>query len=631
MPEQRRNDEPARSVSRHDSKPGGKDVRLKFQIAVLGLAGIWWLALPASAQVEVGDVTATMAGDLGFGYSGSFTDPGQSSHGTDVTGTGYLKGYYHDPGFVAFRVQPSYGRNQDNSDSQSIFDTGNVTANAAIFSGSNFPGNVTFTKALNSAGQFGISGANGLITKSDSQAFAINWNEQVPDWPTLSLGFSDSSGESSLLGSSEESHSSMRAYSLRTGYRLLGFTLGGDVTHENANFDSSLLAGTQDASDTSSTSYGVSVAHRLPLNGYFSTRYGRSDYNDTAVSTDSKYYGTADNISSTLGFVVKVPVTITANYTDDVFGSVQQYLISQGNYVPLTNSTPKSSQLALNASSQFVLWHSVNFSGYVNHIEQNIGDFNYSTTQGGGTVGYAFTRILKGLFVNAGVVNTANQNGNQGAALIGDVNYGRDLGRWGFNANFAYDQSTNTAGIVYTTSSMNYSASIGRRFSDSLRWSASFSGGHSGLAQQAGYGSHSESYFSILTWRRLTASGYYSQSGGTSILTQSGLLTQPLPTQPFGGLTTFSARSVSGGVGMSPLPRLTINGSYSRANIYTQNSALTSTNLSDQINARVTYRFRKMNFNAGYNQVRQLVSASGTPPITINVYYFGITRWFDFF
>src|ERR1019366_5584784 len=122
-----------------------------------------------------------------------------------------------------------------------------------------------------------------------------------------------------------------------------------------------------------------------------------------------------------------------------------------------------------------------------------------------------------------------------------------------------------------------------------LRWGASFSGGHSGLAQQAGYGSHSESYFSTLTWRRLTALGYYSQSGGTSILTQSGLLTQPLPTQPFGGLTHFSARSVSGGVGMSPLPKLTINGSYSRANIYTQNSALTSTNQSDQINARVTY------------------------------------------
>ena len=524
-----------------------------------------------------------MAGDLGFGYSGSTTDPGQSSHGTNITGTGYLKGYYYDPKFVTFRVQPSYGRNQDNSDLQSIFDTGSVSANAALLGGSNFPGNIVFTKTFNSAGQFGIPGASGLITKSDSQAFAINWHEQVPDWPTLSLGFSDSSGKSSLLGTSEESHSSMRAYSLRTGYELHGFSLGGDVTHNNSKADSFLLAGAQEATDTSSNSYGVSVAHSLPLHGYFSTRYSRSDYNGTVAPQDSKYYGTADNISSTLGFVVKVPVTITANYTDDVFGSIQQYLLNTGTYVPLSSLTPKSSQLALSASSQYV-WHAATLSGYVNHIEQSIGDNTYSTTQGGGTVGYNFARFIKGLFVSAGVVDTANENGNQRAALIGSVNYGHYLGRWGFNANFSYDQSTNTVGIVYTNSSMNYLASIGRRFSDRLRWSASFSGGHSGIEQQAGNGTHSEGFYSYLSWRAFTASGTYSQSGGTSLLTQSGLLQpMPLPATVFGGLTNFSARSVGGGVSLSPMRKLSINGSYSRSNSNTQNFAVTSTNVSDQI------------------------------------------------
>jgi hypothetical protein len=605
---------------------------LNFQIVVLGLAGIWWLALPTGAQVQVGDVNATMAGDLGLGYSGSITDPGQSSHGTNITGTGYIKGYYYDPHFVSFQVQPSYGRNQDNSNLQSIFDTGNVSANAAIFSDSNFPGNIVFTKTFNSAGQFGISGVSGLITKSDSQAFGINWNERVPDWPTLSLGFRDSSGASSLLGTSEESHSRIRDYSLRTGYELLGFTLGGDVTHDHTTADWFLLAGEPEASNTTSTTYGVSVAHRFPLQGYFSTRYSRSDYNSTAASTNSTYYGTADNISSTLGFVVKVPVTITANYTDDVFGNIQQYLLSTGTYVPLTSLTPKSSQLALSATSQYV-WNAVNLSGYVNYVEQTIGDASYSTTQGGGTAGYNFARFLKGLFVSAGVVDTASQDGNQRAGLVGTANYGRYLGPWGFDANFSYDQSTNTVGIVYTTSNLNYSASIGRRFSDRLRWSASFSGGHSGIEQQAGDGTHSEGFYSYLSWRAFTASGFYSQSGGTSVLTESGLLLQPvpLPAPVFSGLSSFSARNVGGGVSVSPTRKLNINGSYSRSNSYTQNSTITSTNLSDQIYSRLTYQFRKVSFNAGYARVQQLISASGTPPTTISTFYFGLSRWFDFF
>src|ERR1019366_10792987 len=118
--------------------------------------------------------------------------------------------------------------------------------------------------------------------------------------------------------------------------------------------------------------------------------------------------------------------------------------------------------------------------------------------------------------------------------------------------------------------------------------------------------------------RPLSASGSYSQSGGTSILTQAGLLVQPvpLPAAGFGGLTTFNARSEGGGVGLSPTRKLNISASYSRSNSFTQNSAVSSTNFSDQIYSRVTYRFRKLNFNSGYYRVRQLVSATGTPPTT---------------
>lgn len=588
------------------------------------------MAQPASAQVQLGDANMTMAGDLGFGYSGATSDPGGSSHGMNLIGTGYLRGYYHDPQFISFHVQPSYGRTQDDSALQSVFDTTSVAANASFFGAGNFPGTIVYTKTYNSAGQFGFVGVNGLVTKSDSQAFAINWNERIADWPTLSASFSDTSGNTSLIGTSEVEHSTTRSYSLHSGYRLKGFDLGADFLHMDANTDASLLAGFLESTQSSSTSYGASVAHSLPLHGYFAARYMRTSYNDTVASLDSKYYGTADNVNSTLGFMVGVPVTITANYTDDLFATLQQYLINTGNYVPVTTYAPKSSQLALNASSQYV-WHQINFTGYVNHIEQNIGDYNYASTQGGGTVGYNLARFIKGLYVSAGMVNTANQDGNQRVALIGNVNYGRNMGRWGFNGNFSYDQNTNTLGIFYTTSNMNYSANVGRRFTDHLRWSASFSGGHSVIEQQSGTQSHSEGFFTNVMWRQFSASGSYTQSYGTSILTPSGVLPVPLPGQPSYNLTNYNARSLGGGVAFNPMPKLTINASYARSNSYLENYAVSSTNFSEQIYSRVSYRFRKMNFNAGYNRICQVLSASSNGPVTINTYYIGVTRWFDFF
>lgn len=605
-------------------------MRLKFPTVIGWLVGLCWLALPAPAQIQAAGVTATLQGNLGFGYSASTSQLGQSDNGIDITGNGSLKGYFRDPSVVAFQVQPSYGRMQENTDQQSIFDTESIAATSSIFGGGYFPGNINFNKAYDSTGTFGIAGVNALLTKSNFQNFGINWNERVPGWPLLTFGFNDSTGTSNLLGSSEESHSASRTYSLHASYTLLGFALGGSVGYENAETTSFLLAGAQQASDTSSKSYAISVAHELPLRGYFATRYGRTDYTDTDA-TAGKYVGTTDNIDSTLGFVVKVPITITEDYTNDVFGSIQQYLLGQGQSIPLSTSTPKSSQLLLSASSQFVVLHTFEMYGYFSYLNQAFGDTSTSSTQGGGTVGYNFGRYLNGLIVNIGVVDTANQDGNERAGLVGSATYGHNLGRWGFSSSFSYDHNLNTVGVIYTTSNLNYSAGIGRRFSDYLKWSASFAGSHNGFEEQPGNGTHSESFSSNLIWRQVSANGTYSQSSGTSLMTQSGLVIQPLPTPLLGMSTIYGAQSIGGGVGITPMPKLTINGSYSTSKSLTQNSELTSVNRSDVANARVAYKFRKMNFSAAYNRLWQSISASGTPPLTISTYYFGITRWFDFF
>jgi hypothetical protein len=47
--------------------------------------------------------------------------------------------------------------------------------------------------------------------------------------------------------------------------------------------------------------------------------------------------------------------------------------------------------------------------------------------------------------------------------------------------------------------------------------------------------------------------------------------------------------------------------------------------------SRLDYQFRKVYFYAGYIRLRQIVSAAGTPPTSLASYYFGLSRWFNFF
>jgi len=606
-------------------------VRLKIQIAV-GLTGLFLGALPASAQIQMGGLNMALNGNLGTGYSASMSDPGQSGHGLNLTGNGFLSGYYYNPNFLSFGVQPNYGRLQDNAESQSIFDGGGLTANANIFSGSHFPGTFTLYDNKNNTGTFGIPGVAGLVTDNNSHGVSVGWSALLPGLPTLSLGFSDGSGSSSLVGTDEESRSLNRTYSLRSMYRVAGFNLGGGIMHQNLDINllGTSLTGIEESTKTDTTTYSLSAAHQLPWHGYFNSYASRQDYGDSFSGGHNT--GTTDNVNATVGFYLKVPVTVSASYTDDLYGSELQFLTSQG--LPIFQSTisPKSSQFDVNASSQYT-FHHFSLNGYVNTVRQDFAGTSYESTQVGGTVNYDFSKFIKGLIVTAGVTNTATRDGNQRAALVGNVTYMRGLGRWDVTGQFSYDQSSTTVGIIYTTSNLGYTASAKYRFNPRTFWSAAFTGGRTAFVQQAGSGLTNENYSSAFNWRRFTASGNYSVSKGTAVITATGLLPIPLPEPiiPVASSTTYNATGYGGGIGFSPLKRLTIGGSYTRVNSNTMSLTGNSVNLTDQLGSRVDYQFRKVYFYAGYIRLRQVVTAAGAPPTSLTTYYFGLSRWFNFF
>ena len=114
------------------------------------------VVLRAPAQVTVGDdISMNLNGQVAGGYSADYGNAMPSDHGLNFGGTASLSGSYYTPNFLSFSINPYYNQSRANSASQSISDSSGVTASAFLFSGSHFPGSVSYSKTYNSLGTFG--------------------------------------------------------------------------------------------------------------------------------------------------------------------------------------------------------------------------------------------------------------------------------------------------------------------------------------------------------------------------------------------------------------------------------------------------------------------------------------------
>jgi hypothetical protein len=85
------------------------------------------------------------------------------------------------------------------------------------------------------------------------------------------------------------------------------------------------------------------------------------------------------------------------------------------------------------------------------------------------------------------------------------------------------------------------------------------------------------------------------------------------------------------GVGSTPVRGLSFSGSYVNSRSNTANGVLVSNNKLEEANAYLTYRFRKVYFNAGYSRLLQGFSGTELPPALLTTYYVGLSRWFKVF
>lgn len=593
------------------------------------------MAQLAAAQITVGDNTKLNAGALfTFGYAGEYGDEIPSNHGLNFGVDGNFSGYYYNPNFISFTATPYFNQSRANSNYQSLTGASGVNGTANFFSGSNFPGSVSYHYDANSTGTFGLVGQPNFTTYGKSQGFGINWSALLPNLPTLSVGYSQGSGHSTLYGTDEQANSNTRLFNVHSNYQISGFRLNGYYDHNTIDSKfPQFLTGQQDAvQDSSGQDFGFGAQHNLPLHGMFYANYNRatanSDYSLASQQNSiSNYTDSTETIGASFHPTTKLSLNVSQNYTDNLNGYLAQNLVGSG----VTTSTlslgsgSHSSTIGGGAIYQFTNFLSA--QAQATYYDQYYFGRSYSGSYLSGTVNYG-RRILDMFTFSASVIDSSNGQGTNALGFVGNVNYFRRFGRWQTSGQFSYAQNVQTLLVTYTTSYYNYSANVGRRLPMGIQWSAAFNGTHSGLTNYQGTTSHSEGYSTSLSTRRFSVNGLFVQSKGLSLLGTGGLIT-PTPTPGLTDFILFSGSSYGGGITVTPLRRLVLSGSFSRA-ISNTIASTTSHNNTEIFNAQLQYHLRRIGLQAGYTRFTQGISAIGAPANSTS-YFVGITRWFDFF
>jgi len=613
---------------------------MKVANRIIGLAVLVMAQLAAAQQqqLSVGENTKLNAGALfTFGYAGAYGDEIPSNHGLDFGVDGKLSGSYYNPNFLSFTAHPYYNQSRADSDYQSITGASGIDATANFFTGSNFPGSVNYRYDANSTGTFGLTGQPNFTTYGRGQGFGINWSALLPDWPTLSVGYSQGSGHGTLYGTDQETDSSTRLFNVHSNYQISGFRLNAYFDHNSLNSKyPEFLSGEQAVQDSSGHDFGFGAQHSLPLHGSFYVNYNRasasSDYvsnqgQNDGTSNTSSYTDSTETTNASFHPTTKLSLNVTQNYTDNLTGYLAQNLGSNGTAPPGVNLGSGSYSSTLGGGATYNFTNFLSAQAQATYYDQHYFGNSYTGEYLSGTLNYG-KRLFDMFTFSASVIDSSNGQGNNALGFVGNVNFFHRIGRWQTSGQFSYAQNVQTLLVTYTSSYYRYSANLHRRIPGGMTWTAAFNGNHSGLTNYQGSSTHSEGYSTTLSMRRLAINGFYTQSSGVSLLGAGGVI-QPEPTPGLTDFILFSGSSYGGGASVTPVRRLSISGSFSRA-ISNTIAATTSHNNMEIFNAQMQYHLRRIGLQAGYTRFTQGISAIGAP-VNSTTYFVGMTRWFDFF
>jgi len=608
----------------------------------------------------MGDASLTANGTVSAGYTASYGNDIDSSHGLNLGGSAALTGFFYNPNFLSFNVDPYYNQSRSNSNFGSISNASGVALGSSIFGGSHFPGSVNFTTNYNTTGNYGIPGIASLDTNGNNQSFGVAWGAFVPGLPTLAVGYQQGDNNYSLYGTNENGNSSFKSFYLHSNYTIAGFGLGAGLSHgtSDALIPGVIVGGQSATSNADTTNYTFNVSHNLPWNGSFTSSITRTNLNSDYLGYT--FNGDIDTLNASIGLhpTPKLTFALGTDYTDNLSGSLYQALIpgaspstlaGAGTGVVQNQSTgsntstttgdllPTTSEQSSHAwnflfNSAYSFATNLQAQGQFERREQTYLGENYGSNLYSG--GLYYTRqIVGGYFGAAGsVVDSTIDGSNQNQVGFNlSSSYNRHLGSWQLGAYANYAQNVQTLLITYTSSFYSFSGNISRRFG-SWAWTASASGGRTGLTAQPGSSSSTDSFSTSIGTRKYAFSGAYTKSNGNSLAGGGGLTPSPLPPIiPNNLLVLYGGTSYSFSAAAAPVRNFTSSYSYVKSQNNLNNLGLTSSNNFEQQNAYFQYQFRQLGVNGGYTHLVQGFSASLTAPASFSSFYIGVYRWFNFF
>lgn len=614
------------------------------------LIAILLSSVPAWAQITIGDdLSLTSTGSISAGYNGSYGNQIASNHGLTAGGAAAINGFYYNPNFLSFSIDPYFNQSRSNSQFASVTDASGVALSSSIFAGSHFPGSVTYQTNYNTTGNYGIPGIASLNTNGNSQGFGVGWGAYVPGLPTLSVGYQQGDSNYSLYGTNENGSSNFRSFYANSSYNIAGFGLGAGIAHgtSNALIPGVIVGGQTASSNSDITSYDFNVSHALPWNGTFNSTFNRTDLDSDYLGYS--FNGDIDVLTSNIGLhpTPKLSFSLSADYTDNLSGSLYEAIVpgaststlaatgpststSIGGLLPSTEASSHAWDMLFNTSYSFAT--DLQVQGQFERREQDYLGESYGSNLY--DAGVFYTRQIAGGYLgsSASIIDSTVDGSSQNElGFIATANYTRRIGNWQFGGYFNYAQNVQTFLITYDTSYYNFSGNIARRLG---RWylSASAGGGRSGLTGVSGSTSSTESFTGSVGRRKFAFTGSYAKSDGNSLASGSGLLPTPLPPiVPSALLVLFGGTSYSVTASAAPWRNFTSSFSYVKSENNLDNLGLTSWNNYEQENAYLQYQFRQLGLNGGYTRLVQGFSASGTPPADFSSFYIGVYRWFNFF
>jgi hypothetical protein len=588
----------------------------------------------APAQVTVGENLSMNLNALAqAGYTGDYGNLIHSDHGVTFGGSAELGGSYYSPSFLSFTVNPYYGQSRLNSTSQSLSDSSGVSASASIFSGSNYPGSISYNKSYNSSGIFGLPGFPNYTTHGNGDALNIGWGMNKPGLPSLSFSFLEGHTDYSLYGENSDSTSAFHAFNAHANYQIAGFNVNGGYVNSASQSQFPEIFTNQQAAtaDSSNSSFSFGASHKLPWNGSFNANYNHSYF--TSDYANTTYSGAIDTVSAsaTLHPINKLDVGLSSNYTNNLLGGLYQNILTAGGVIQQNTPGTTSTSTDLDAYGSYKFTEHIFTLANLDYRQQSYLGSSFSGTTVGGSITY-WRHLLGGTFSSVFSISE-NQNSTTSGnttGLVALVNYSRQIAGWAVTGAGNYTQSAQTALIGYTSSGFGYNGGLGHKVGR-YSWNAGV-GGSTSVLNLPGYGNSSQFFSTGLSGKFIGVNATYTKSSGNSLLGATGLVPSPLgPVLIPTDLIFYGGHAYGIGLGSNPVRRLSLTASYARSFSNTLSGTIGSQNTNESITARASYDFRQLSMNAGYSKFVQGFSASGLPPSMLSSYYFGISRWFNFF